>query len=126
MRERNKSRIWMGKDGSVLIKVEEIITFEIAERVINNYKEMAENLSDKPKVLIDISLAVPTTTSSFRRRITRLLKDTYKGVGFEKIAVYGGSLVASVVMGFVIVATGLENIKHFKTKEKALRWLKKA
>ena len=45
---------------------------------------------------------------------------------FEKIAVYGGNVIARTVGSFVLAAAvGIKNVKLFENKERALKWLKK-
>lgn len=50
----------------------------------------------------------------------------YKNPGFEKIAICGVSTIVRMASLFVAKATKLTNIRTFKTKEQALKWLKES
>ena len=119
-----ESKIWLGKDGIVRLKTGKLMNEEILKGFINNYKEIAKELSTKPKIIIDIRLSSPSPSYLFRKTTAENLMETYKEPGFEKLAMWGGSTVIKVVALFIITATRLKNIRYFSTEKEALSWLK--
>ena len=119
-----ESKIWLEKDGIVRLKTGKLINEEILKGLVNSYKEIAKDLSTKPKILIDTRLSSPAPSYLFRKTTAEILMETYKEPGFEKLAMWGGSTVIKVVALFIIAATRLKNIKYFSTEKEALSWLK--
>jgi hypothetical protein len=117
-----ESKIWLGDDGIMRLKVGKEIDTATVERIFNNYKEIAKNLLAKPRILVDIRLAPIVPSSLWRKRTVEVLKDGYKGPGFEKFAFWGGiTTIAKVITKFVISATRLKDVKYFDTEEEALK-----
>lgn len=53
-----------------------------------------------------------------------MLKKIVKNPGFKRVAILGATVTIRVVGSFIVSASGIENIKVFKEKDKALEWLK--
>lgn len=119
-----KNKMWLGKDGIVRIELGKVTDEKVIRRIINDYKEIVRNFPTKPKILIDIKSSIPIPSSLFRKKVVELLKDAYREPGFEKIAIWGSNMILRVITLFIIKATGLKNIKHFKIEKEALQWLK--
>jgi len=122
--DMKKSKIWLGDDGIVRVKVGKTMDEGIIDDLANDFQGIARKLSSKAKVLIDLGSVPNVPISSFRRKATRLIKDAFKNPGFEKIALYKGGVIPRTVVSFILVAAGLKNIKYFKTEEEALKWLR--
>jgi hypothetical protein len=120
-----KSKIWLEKDGIVRLKTGKLMNEEILQELVNNYKEIAKNLSTKPKIIIDIRLSSPSPSYLFRKTTAEILMGINKEPGFEKLVMWGGTTVIKVVALFIITATRLKNIRYFSTEKEALNWLKK-
>jgi len=127
--ENNNFKMWVDEDKIVHLKMEEVVVnIQILEDAFKKYKEITKDFSAKPKILIDISIVKYGMPSSFRKKAATDLKDLFYGVGFEKIAMWGGNTLVRVMTLFFITAfkaiSKLSNIQYFRTEEEALKWLK--
>lgn len=123
--ELEGSKVWLGDDGIVRIRIGEVINEGIVEATAKDFREIVKTPPIKARVLIDISAGPRVTSSIFRKNAVKLIKDTLKDPGFERIALWGGSVIQKVGTSFIITAAGFKNIKYFKTEKEALEWLKK-
>jgi len=121
------SKIWLGDEGFLHVKVGDVIDEEIVQNLLKNYLELAKKLPIKPNVLVDMTLVPHTpfsTSSLFRKEMAKKIKEAVKDIGFSKAALWGGGAIQRTVVRFILVAARVKNIKHFKTEEEALKWLK--
>jgi hypothetical protein len=118
--EGGESKIWIDETGIVNVIASAKFSEHEISQLISGIRRVLKDLKTKAKILVDIGMAVSPTTFQFRRVITDHLKETE----FEKMAIFGGTQVSRIVTSFVVVASGVENIKVFDAKEEALKWLK--
>jgi hypothetical protein len=117
-------KIWVGDDGIVRLKVgEKKWDYDTMERVVDSYSKVINNLAKKPKVLIDLTSSIPILSPLIRKGIVEKMKEVYN-LGFEKVAMFGGSIIIKVTTTFAIGASRIKNVKHFNTEEEALKWLR--
>ncbi len=122
--EEEKSKIWIDENGIVNIKIMvKNLSEKDMEELIKEGKEIAKNLTEKALILVDISSGLIAISSRFRRDIAEEIKKLAIDPGFKKLAIFGGVLPRTVA-SFVITASGVKNMKVFKTKDEALRWLR--
>ena len=117
-------KVWIDKDGIANIKIIRNFTIEDVKALMKEGRELARSLSEKPKILLDMTSGLNALSSQFRKEIGEQVKELVKDPGFKKVAVFGG-VIARTIASFIIVASGEKNIKIFKTKKEALRWLKR-
>ena len=95
--------------------------------LIKSYRAIAQTIPTKPKVLVNMK-PVPHTSfassSVFRKEIVRELRKVAEDPGFEKAALWGAGVLQRTVAKFILAASGLKNIKYFKTEKESIRWLK--
>ena len=91
--------------------------------LVYKYAESIKKLSQKPKVLIDITLATPIPSPSIRKGIVEKMKYV-ASLGFEKVAIFGGNAIIKVMTVFAITASRIKDIKYFNNEEEAIKWLK--
>lgn len=118
-----KNKIWLGDDGIIRIKIDKAVNEEVIEATIEEFKDIIKTLQGKPKVLIDV-VSMPFVPSVFRRKVAKIIKDTYTNPGFYRAAVRGEQTIQKVVITFALTASGVKNIKYFESEEEALEWLK--
>ena len=123
--ELKGSKIWLGDDGIIQIKVYKKLDKEVVEKLLRDFQKIAGGLPTKPRVLADISSGPLAPGSLFRRRIVGLIRDVAKNPGFEKIALWGGGITQRTALSFILSVVKLKNIKYFKAEKEALEWLKK-
>jgi len=120
-----ESEIYLGENGIVRIKIGQTINENESVALLEKFRDLTKTQTTKPRILIDITLAVASPRSFFRKRTAEILREAFKNPGFEKTALFGEiDTLRMVITSFVIKATGLENVKFFKTEEEALKWLK--
>ncbi len=117
-------KVWIDKDGIANIKIIRNFTIEDVKALMNEGRELARNLSEKPKILLDMTSGLNALSSQFRKEIGEQVKELVKDPGFKKVAVFGGNIIIRTVASFIITASGVRYIKVFNTQEKALKWLK--
>lgn len=121
-----KDRVWIHNDGIIRIFEDDPFDEQDIKDVVVAAKRVLGELGGKGRILIKITnkIKTPVTSSETRKELVKEAKNIIKDPGFERAAIYGGSLVSRTVASFIITAIGLKNIKIFATKEKALEWLK--
>jgi len=128
--KNEETRAWLGDNGIVRIKLGEDWggeKEEAMEYLIKEIIEIANNLTTKPKLLINLGLAPHHFYSSiYRKKMVKLARKALKELSYEKVAVYGGvgGRAQKIVVSFITAAAGVKNIKLFDTEEEALKWLK--
>jgi len=114
-----ESRFYLGEDNILY----ETIVGEFDEKKAIEAKEAVFKLMNKVNgqvnILIDLNKA--GNQSSKARKIGKEMFENEKN---EKIALFGMNPVARVVASFVMGIAKKEDMRFFKTKEKALSWLK--
>jgi len=119
-----KMSIWRDKEGIVNVRMIRSLNPENIKNLIEQAREFAKTLSEKPKVIVDITSGLDPLSSQFRKEIAVYVKELVENPGFKKVAIFG-RIVARTIGSFIIAASGEKNIKMFKNKEEALKWLKK-
>ena len=123
-----ESKVWIKKDGIMYIRIGNLSSKEKVLGLLEKSKKILKRFSDKEKVLIDLGVfpfAPPVHSSLFRKQVAEKLKEITDEAGYKKVAVFGGDTVKRAITSFVIMASGIKNMKVFGTKEEALKWLKK-
>ena len=116
--------VWVGDDDIVRLKVgEKKWDYDTMGRVVDSYSKIINNLAKKPKVLIDLTSSIPVLSPLIRKGIVEKMKYIYN-LGFEKVAMFGGSTIIKVTTVFAIGASRIKNVRYFNTEEEALEWLK--
>jgi hypothetical protein len=123
--KKEKTKIWLGEDGVIRVKIEKDLNGTILENILLEFKEISKKLPEKPNVSIDITTSPATPGFIFRKKIVEIIKDALKNPGFNKVAEWGktSSMIKTITM-FIIGAINIKNYKYFETEEKALKWLK--
>ena len=122
--EIKNGKVWLGEDGIIRIKTGERTDLDHVKKIVEKFTDIAKTLEGKAKILIDTNASNQNLGILYRRGVVKVFLDIYKNPGFEKIALWGGkNKMIEIVGAFMIGATGLKNIKYFKTEEKALKWL---
>jgi len=122
------SKLWLGEDGILYVKIGTAMNEKIAEELANSYIEIAKKLPGQIKALVDMSQVSHTSlgvSSEFRKKIVENIKEAFKKYGFKKAAIWGGGIMQRTVVRFILAAARIENIRFFKTEEEALKWLNK-
>lgn len=116
-----EERLYLGEDNIVYItaagEVDEKKAIVIRE-VVLKFTKMVEG---EINLLIDLNKAGKQSPEA--RNIWKELSEVSEGVG--KIALFGLHPVARILASFVKGVIKKTNIHFFKTKEEALKWLKK-
>lgn len=122
-----KSKIWTEEDGVVNIRIAKVVTEEDVDELIEQTRESLKSFSGRAKILIDmtaINVTAGIRSSGFRKKAAVQAKALIESPGFKKAALFGGATIHRTIASFIIVASGIKNIRMFETKEKALKWLK--
>jgi hypothetical protein len=122
--EIENGKVWLGEDGIIRIKTGENANLDNVEKLAEKFIDIARTLKTKIRGLIDIGPSNPKLDVIYRKELVKIFVDAYRDLGFEKVALWGAkNKLIEVIGSFVIVATGLKNIKYFKTEEEALKWV---
>ena len=123
--ENKKTKIWLGDDGIVRLKIEKDLDEKIIERILLEFKKIAKVLPSKANVSIDGTTSVVISSSLFRKRLVETVKIILEDPVFNKIAEWGikNQLVKTITL-FIVGAINLKNFRYFDTEEKAVKWLK--
>ncbi len=114
-----ESRFYLGEDNILY----ETVVGEQNERTATEALKVVEKLytmvDGKVNVLTDLNKA--GTPSSGARKIGQ---KAFENENIGKVALFGLHPVARIIASFVIGVTRKKDIRFFKTREKALAWLK--
>jgi len=119
-----KSKVWLREDGIVYVVVGKTVSEEEVMDLIDKIEEILKSVPGKAKVLVDVGTVAVIRSSSFRNKLAKRLRDTVESRGVEKAAFFGQKLITRTIVSFIVMASGLKNLKVFENKEKALKWLK--
>ena len=119
-----ETKIWLDEDGILRFKLGNMMNEETLKMLNTKFIEFGTKASGKIKVIIDLSKITYKSTINLRKNAIRILKDTLKDPGYDKVAFFGGNMLSRTVVSFIITASTFKNIKIFKTEEDALKWLK--
>jgi len=125
--EREIKKVIETKDGIILFDMSDLSSEESILEKIRAIKEALVQANGEGRVLIKMTpfLKNPITRSSiFRKRMAEKAIEVFKEPGFERAAIFGASVVTKTIASFIINASGLNNMKIFDSREKALMWLK--
>jgi len=116
--------IFLDGEGIVNVKMIRSLNSENIKNLIWKAREFAKTLSGKPKIIVDITSGLDRLPFQLRKEIGEYVKELVEDPGFEKVAIFGG-VIARTIGSFIIAASGEKNIKMFKNKEEALKWLER-
>ncbi len=119
-----KSKVWLREDGIVYVVVGKTVSEEEVMDLIDKIEEILKSVPGKAKVLVDVGTVAVIRSSSFRNKLAKRLRDTVESRGVEKAAFFGQKLITRTIVSFIVMASGLKNLKVFENKEKALKWLR--
>ena len=124
MEEKNKT--WLDDNGITNIKIAEVVTEEDINELLEGAVKILRQSQGKRKVLINIIpyLGPFIATPGFRKRMADKVKTVLKDPGFDKVAISGGNIAIRTVTSFIIMASGIMNVRVFNSSEKALSWLR--
>jgi len=126
-KEKNKDdRVWLGGSGIIYVEVADRLNQESVFEFLEKIVEILRTFPVRGKLLVHINQSTNFTTPSlWRKEMANKAIAASKELDFEKIAVYGGSVMARTIGSFILAAAiGIKNVKLFKTEKEALRWLK--
>ena len=123
MGNEEENKVWVGDDGIVFVKMAKALAEEDAYSLVRKVKEILQGLPGKAKIMIDITTNSIIRSTSFRKKIGDEIRYIAQDIGFEKAAVHGGNVVTRTIASFIIMASGVKNMKVFAKIEKALKWL---
>ena len=112
---------WDPADGLVLIKVWGIHEKKDAEE----FKKIAEEFLDKfpevnpAKMLVDCS-----EQGKMNYETRKIYTEAFKLPRPAFVAIYWKNTLVRITAGFLLAASGRQNVKLFENKEKALKWLR--
>ena len=126
MENKKENKVWVGDDGIVFVNMAKAVVEEDAYNLVRKIKEILQGLPGKAKIMIDITTSSIIRSTGFRKKIGDEIRYIAQNIGFEKAAVYGGNVVTRTIASFIIMASGVKNMKVFDKIEKALRWLSRS
>ncbi len=111
----------MDEHGILRITFHGMLVGDVIDTFVEDFMAYLEQATpERPLRTLTISeVPVRKLSSRVRRVFARLNKDPRLG----KSATVGGSRYSRVLIGFVLKATGRDNIRLFGTEEEALAWL---
>ncbi len=119
--QKGKGRIDIRKNGIIYVEVDEAIQEGEFMALFEKIKERTRSFPKKPKILI-VNLVIDSVLRSYVLR--KKVGDKFKELVFEKAAIYEDNVFSRTVASFIVAVSGLENVRVFVSKEKALKWLK--
>jgi len=123
-----KNKIWIKNEKIISIRLGNISSQDSISELLEEAKEILKKFPDKDRVLIDLgvfSFSPNVSSSLFRKQVVGELRGIKREAGSKKIAVFGGNVMKRTITSFVISASGIKNMKVFKTEREALNWLEK-
>ena len=114
-----ENRLYLGEDNTLHISDVGKVDEKIAILGKNAAFKLISMVEGKVNVFIDINQAGKQSPEA--RKIWKEFSEHEK---FGKIALFGMHPVARVLASFVMGTTKKKDLRFFKTKEKALAWLK--
>ena len=123
-----KNKIWIKDEKIISIRLGNVSSQDSISKLLEEAKEILKKFPDKDNVLIDLgvfSFSPNVSSSLFRKQVVEELRGIKIEAGSKKIAVFGGNVMKRTITSFVISASGIENMKVFKTEREALNWLEK-
>jgi hypothetical protein len=132
--------VWLGDDGIVRVKInrhwidhndELLKNSEMRDKELERiFKNVLEKIPPKSKIFVNIESVPPSTISSgkqyyiYRKNTAKFIKKAVNNIEAKKIAICGGGIVQRVGISFILIVSGLHNIRIFPTEKEALKWLK--
>jgi hypothetical protein len=115
-----ESHFHVGEDNIFYNTIVGEIDVETATKFREYQLEVLNNSKGKIHSLVDLNQAGMPTTSA-----TQIGRDMFNHEKMGKVALFGLSRMAEIITNFMVGITGKRHIRHFKTEEEALKWLKK-
>jgi hypothetical protein len=124
MNQGNRQELWVGKNKVSLDSnriVHQVLMGDISKESANDIVQatfqLAKNV-DKINILIDLNKSGQPSAEA-RKSFLR----TTENSRIDKIALWGLHPVARVLASFVLGISRNKNMRFFRTKEEALKWL---
>ena len=119
-------QISVDKEDVIHVSVVELISDRNIWEVMQELEVKFINLSQKAKVIINLTNFKIIQTPFFRKKIAERFKFLIDNLGIKKIAFWGGTVITRTMTSFVITASRTKiKAKVFKTEQKALSWLRR-
>jgi len=120
MTGENGYRIWWDEENDIARGcVLGVLTLESAKRIHREQDEYIEKYGEGRNWLINLTW-MRKANADARKKVAEIASDPKVG----KFAFFGASVFVRTVVNFMMAAAHKNNIKHFRTKEEALEWLK--
>ena len=119
-KEENKDdKVWLGGSGIIYVEIVDKPNKESILELFEKIVDMLRAFPNRRKLLVHVNQSTIFTPSSlWRKEVANKSITAAKELGFEKIAVYGGSVIARTIGSFIIAAAvGIKNVKLFKTEK---------
>jgi hypothetical protein len=119
-------KIWT-EEGIIYIEFIKSIIYEDLDFIFNEIEENLKKFNGNGKILVSLASNYKSIfpSSQTRKEMMSRSNNLLKKIGFDKAAIYGGNLIITTIVSFILTAAQIKNVKFFDTKEKALNWLKK-
>ena len=114
-----ESRVYLGEGNIICMAIVGDIDENTVIALWNASREMGSKVEGNARIFIDLTRA-GRPSSKARRIGQQRLED--KGIG--KVAILGMHPVARVIASFMMGVTRKKDMRFFRSKEKALAWLK--
>jgi len=129
-KEEEDNKIWVGEDGIVNIelKVEGKSSLEDTKDLLRKMERTILEQKGEARILLDLGTSYNLNyaiSSESRKVVAECIKKWIREVKFKKGAAFSNVVLRRMISSFILVTTGLKNVKVFKTKKEALNWLKK-
>ncbi len=121
MKEKSENKIWIEKDGIIYVEVEKTINENEILELLEVVRETSKKAPFPAKLLI-VNLVTSSVLRSYRFR--KKIGEKFQEIIFKKGAICEENIFPRIVASFIIMASGIKNVRIFETKKKALRWLK--
>lgn len=118
-----ENKVWVTKEGMIYVEVEKQIDEKEMLELLEKIKEISKGILLPPKILI-VNLVTSSVLRSYRFR--KKMGEKLKEIVFERGALYEENIFSRIVALFIVVASEIKNVEVFKTKKKALKWLKES
>jgi hypothetical protein len=124
MGDKSENKVWTGRDGILYVKVIKTSVEEDVFEILGKIEEALKKSPPKTKILVSMLSSSIIKSSKFRNKCGEKIKKLYKNIGFGKAAIFGLNVTLRTIAKFIIVASGIKNIKVFSSEKEALKWLK--
>ena len=119
--------VWLDEYGIVHIFQDKPFTRESVSELAALVKEALLETEGHARILYRLTKKMKgsVTSPEVRKKLVDAIKAILDGPGFERAAVYEGNTATRTIASFIVALIGNKKIKIFKSKDNALKWLKK-